>query len=121
MSDTYNIYCDESCHLENDRSHVMVLGAIWTPTSTVREINDQIREIKLRHGLKTTFEIKWTKVSPAQIDFYRELVNYFFGNSDLHLRALVVPDKTKLRHGEFNQNHDDWYYKMYFDMLKIIF
>jgi len=38
----------------------------------------------------------------------------------LHFRALIVPDKTKLRHEEFNQTHDDWYYKMYFDLLKVI-
>ena len=25
----YNIYCDESCHLQNDNSNVMVLGAVW--------------------------------------------------------------------------------------------
>lgn len=25
----YNIYCDESCHLENDRQPIMVLGGMW--------------------------------------------------------------------------------------------
>jgi hypothetical protein len=29
MNKTYNIYCDESCHLENDKQEVMVLGAVW--------------------------------------------------------------------------------------------
>ncbi len=28
MSQVFNIYCDESCHLENDRQKAMVLGAI---------------------------------------------------------------------------------------------
>ena len=27
MSQTYNVYCDESCHMENDHQTVMVLGA----------------------------------------------------------------------------------------------
>ena len=31
MSTTYNVYCDESCHLENDGQKAMVLGAIWCP------------------------------------------------------------------------------------------
>jgi len=31
MTNIYNIYCDESCHLENDGEKVMVLGAIWCP------------------------------------------------------------------------------------------
>jgi hypothetical protein len=121
MNNTYNIYCDESCHLKNDLSKVMVLGAIWCSASKAREINLQIRNIKKRHSISKNLEIKWTKVSPAQLNFYLELVNYFFYEDDLHFRALIIPDKTKLRHEDFNQTHDDWYYKMYFDMLKIIF
>jgi hypothetical protein len=98
----------------------MVLGAVWCPIDKSAEINKRIRNIKAEHGLSTTFEIKWTKVSPAQLKFYRNLVDYFFDDDDLHFRALIVPDKTKLHHEAFNQTHDDWYYKMYFDMLKII-
>jgi hypothetical protein len=33
---------------------------------------------------------------------------------------LIAPDKSKLRHDVYSQTHDDWYYKMYFDMLKVI-
>lgn len=122
MSTTYNVYCDESCHLENDRQKAMVLGAIWCPLEKTGEISKHIREIKLKHGLKAGFEIKWTKVSPAKIAFYRDLMVYFFDEEDLHFRALIVPDKSKLRHADFpSQDHDVWYYKMYFDMLKVIF
>jgi len=116
----YNIYCDESCHLEKDQQDVMVLGAIWCPLDKSKEIAIRIREIKRQHSLKQNFEIKWTKVSPAKLHFYLDLIDYFFDNSDLHFRALIVPDKAKLRHAEFNQSHDDFYYKMYFDMLCIL-
>jgi hypothetical protein len=58
-SDLY-IYCDESCHLENDHQLAMVMGAIWCPIERVREISIRIREIKAKHNLKTNFEIKWT-------------------------------------------------------------
>lgn len=120
MTETYNVYCDESCHLEYDQQPVMVLGAIWCPVSSAREANETIREIKRRHGLTPLFEIKWTKVSPAKSAFYLELVDYFFNNAALHFRALIVPDKTKLQHEQYQQDHDTWYYKMYFDMLKVI-
>lgn len=119
-SQAFNIYCDESCHLENDRHSVMVLGAIWCPIEEARNVSVRIREIKGKHGLKPDFEIKWTKVSPAQESFYLDLIDYFFDDDDLHFRALIVPDKAKLRHEDFNQDHDTWYYKMYFDMLKVI-
>jgi len=120
MTTTYNIYCDESCHLENDQQKVMALGAVWCQTEKTREISVSLREIKKRHGLPTNFEVKWTKVSPAKQDFYLELLDYFFDNEDLHFRALIVPDKSKLQHELYGQDHDTWYYKMYFDMLKVI-
>ena len=120
MSNVLNVYCDESCHLENDRQSVMVLGAIWCPLENTREIAVRIREIKQYHGLPANFEIKWTKVSPARYDFYRDVLDYFLDDDHLHFRALVVPDKSKLRHDEFQQDHDTWYYKMYFDMLKLL-
>ena len=121
MSEIYNVYCDESCHLENDHQQVMVLGAVWCPQEKAREISVRLREIKSHHGLPTEFELKWTKVSPAKVRFYLDVMDYFFDDDDLCFRALIVPDKTKLCHQAFGQSHDDWYYKMYFDMLKVIF
>lgn len=120
MTQTYNVYCDESCHLEHDQHSVMVLGAIWCPLVKSPEISARIREIKVKHGLWPDFEIKWVKTSPAKIRFYLDVMDYFFDDDDLHFRVLIVPDKSLLRHDAFNQTHDDWYYKMYFDLLKVI-
>jgi len=115
----YNVYCDESCHLENDHQPVMLLGAIWCPKSDVRNLSVEIRKIKAKHNARG--ELKWTKVSKARKDFYIELLEYFFKTSQLHFRCLVVDDKTKLNHDYFNQgNHDTFYYKMYYSMLKTI-
>jgi len=120
MSQIYNIYCDESSHLENDHQNVMVLGAVWCRLEKASEISMRLREIKERNGLKSYFEVKWTKISPAKEQFYLDILDYFFDDDDLHFRALVIPDKSKLRHQAFFQTHDDWYYKMYFSMLKTI-
>jgi hypothetical protein len=120
MGEVYNVYCDESCHLENDHQGVMVLGAMWCPLVSVPQLVAEVRAIKIQYGIPSSFEIKWTKISPAKVDFYLALVRYFFSQDDLHFRALIVPDKSLLRHKENHQTHDEWYYKMYFDMLKII-
>jgi len=56
MSSFFNIYCDESCHLENDKQKSMVLGAIWSPKHKSKEISQRIREIKVKHKLKSNFE-----------------------------------------------------------------
>ncbi len=121
MNALYNIYCDESCHLEYDGQKAMVIGAIWCPFLKKKEIFKRLREIKVEHNLPTYFELKWNKVSQGKEAFYTDVLNYFFDNSDLHFRVLVVPDKSSLNHSNFNQTHDDFYYKMYFDLLKTIF
>lgn len=54
----YNVYCDESGHLEHDQIPVMVLGAVWCPLDKAVEIAARLREIKARHGLSPAFEVK---------------------------------------------------------------
>lgn len=115
-----NIYCDESGHLERDQVPVMVLGALWCEKDKAHEIAKRLREIKAQHGLSPQFEAKWTKISPAKQDFYLALLDYFFDDDDLHFRAVVIPDKTKLDHARFGQDHDTWYYKMYFELLRFL-
>lgn len=115
----YNVYCDESCHLEHDNSSVMTIGATYCPLEKRIEICKRIVDIKASYKVPENAEIKWTKISKSKIDMYKEIVNYFFDDDDLHFRC-VIADKTHLNHSKYNQTHDDWYYKMYFDMLKVI-
>lgn len=129
MAELFNIYCDESCHLPHDSSPVMVLGAVWCPRDRVREISQRLRELKADHNLIRPadhgegcrqYELKWQKVSPAKLTYYRRVVDYFFDDDDLHFRGVIITDKDRLRHSEFEQDHDTWYYKMCFRMLKPI-
>jgi hypothetical protein len=115
----YNIYCDESCHLENDHQKIMAFGAVWCPSAERQRIVTEI------HALKNKFnangELKWTKVSPSRNEFYLELVRFFFSEPQLHFRGLVVLDKSRLDHTQFNEgSHDTFYYKMYFSLLNKI-
>jgi len=120
MTTIYNVYCDESCHLERDQSRVMVLAAVCCPMDQAHLIAREIRQLKQQYGLGPTMEIKWSKVSPGKQEFYLALASYFLDRSSLAFRAVVIPDKSKLRHKDFEQDHDDWYYKMYFNLLKVI-
>jgi len=131
MRDTINIYCDESCHLENDHQTAMALGAVYCPSSKASEIFQRIREIKAKHNLKpknkkyendnrSFYELKWNKISKTKLGFFKEIVDFFFDDDDLHFRVLVVPDKTKLDYKFYSHTHDTFYYKMYFSMLKSI-
>jgi len=116
MRGTFNLYCDESCHLPNDRQRVMVLGVVSCPVEKAREVAVRLREIKLAHGMSAGFEVKWNKVSSPKEAFYRAWVDYFFDDDDLNFRA-VVAEKSGLQHDAFGQDHDTWYYKMMFQLL----
>lgn len=115
----FNVYCDESCHLENDRQGVMLFGGLWCPLDERKRLSSELQDIKVRH--KATGELKWTKVSNARKDFYLELVDWFLAETPLHFRTVIVSDKTKLDHAEYNEgSHDTFYYKMYFSLLSKI-
>lgn len=114
----YNVYCDESCHLEKDTSPVMILGAMYCQEERKKQIYDEIRAIKTKHNISSFFEIKWAKVSESKIDFYLELLDYFWNNQDLLYRGLVASGKQSLDHDKYNGgDYDLWYYKMYYRML----
>ena len=119
MPSEYNIYCDESCHLENDGEPFMVLGAIQCPKDRARYFAEEIRNIKIRHNLNSNLEIKWTKVSKSKVEFYTDLIKLFFASNELKFRG-VIADKTVLQHSVFHQTHTEWYYKIYFNLLKIL-
>lgn len=112
-----NIYCDESTHLPNDGKPFMVLGALSVPQILARGISRELREIRIKHKINPHFELKWTKVSPAKLDFYLDVIDYFFDNDDLSFRAIVAL-KEGLNHQHFNQTYNDWYYKMMFYLVK---
>jgi hypothetical protein len=131
MKETINIYCDESCHLQNDKQSNMALGAVYCPAAKKDEIFLRISEIKRKHKLlpkyikdekqnRPIYEIKWNKVSKNQLPFYKEIIDFFFDDDDLSFRVLVVPDKEKLDYEALGHTHDTFYYKMYFNMLKVI-
>jgi hypothetical protein len=117
MNELIHVYCDESCHLENDQAKAMVLGAVWCPASHRAMLARRLKALKNTYGLAPNFEIKWVKVSPALLDFYRAALDVFFDEPLLHFRALVVPDKQALNHACFSQSHDEFYYKMWYLLL----
>ncbi|MCH5690090.1 DUF3800 domain-containing protein [Niabella sp. W65] len=99
--------------MEKDKNPFMLIGYISSAYNQVSLHHDNIRQIKKRFNLHT--EVKWNSLSKSSYPFYSELIDYFFA-TDLQYRAIVI-DKGQLKHEEFNQSHDDFYYKMYFQLL----
>lgn len=113
MSKTFNIYCDESCHIENDHKPFMFLGSVSSAYNQVKFHTEKIKELKKKHHFYG--EIKWSNVSKSKFHFYMELIEYFF-NTDLMFRCVGV-EKSKINNEAFNQSYDDFYYKMYYTLL----
>jgi len=113
---TYNIYIDESCHLQNDYSKsIMAIGYVKSNLEHNKLHKEQIQKIKLKY--KTPVELKWEKASPSRLEMYYELIEYFF-SSDLQFRCALVKYKEHLNHVKFNQgSHDLFYYKIIFYLL----
>ena len=110
---TFNFYCDESCHLENDHFPFMLLAYTSVAYNQIKNHKDRIKRIRSKHNFYT--EIKWAKVSNSKFSFYNDIIDYFF-ETDLKFRALII-NKKQVNNDMFDQNYDDFYYKMYYQLL----
>ena len=113
MNKTFNIYCDESCHIENDHKKFMLLGCVSVAYNQLKRHTERIIDIKKKHNFFG--EIKWTGISSSKYLFYKDLLDYFF-DTDIRFRAVIV-DKTKIKNDRFGQDFDTFYYKMYYQLL----
>lgn len=112
MDKTFNIYCDESCHIPNDHKDYMFLGSISCAFPQIKRHTKRIEELKKAHNFYA--EIKWSNVSKSKIKFYLDLIDYFF-DTDLRFRAIGIR-KEQIKCDDLNA-FDDFYYKMYYQLL----
>ncbi|MBR9920307.1 MAG: DUF3800 domain-containing protein [Bacteroidetes bacterium] len=110
---TFNLYCDESSHLQNDGMPYMLISYIGTPYNQLKQHKTAISNLKAKHNFKG--EIKWSNVSASKYQFYTELIDYFFA-TDLFFRAIIV-DKSQINEMQAGFTYDDFYFKMYFQLL----
>lgn len=113
MNKTFNMYCDESSHLQNDGMPFMLIAYTCTPYNQLKIHNEQIKQIKAKYKFKG--EIKWINVSKSQLNFYMELIDYFF-NTELQYRAIII-DKSKIDENKKDFTYDDFYFRMYYQLL----
>ena len=111
---TFNFYCDESCHLENDNFPYMLIGYVSSAYNQVKLHTEKIKQLKKDYHIP--YELKWNHLSKSAMELYKDLIDYFFA-TDLQYRAIVI-DKSKLKHTQFRQTHDDFYYKMYYQLIQ---
>ena len=120
-----NLYCDESCHLRTDKidkrlpyDNYMAIGCIWCPQELAVELNREIRNIKDKYNYHS--ELKWVKISTSKVELAKSLIDYFFSNPNLHFRVYLIKNKYDLKHEEYNQTADEFYYKTHFRLIETV-
>ncbi|MCI2110893.1 MAG: DUF3800 domain-containing protein [Bacilli bacterium] len=133
MSDI-NVYCDESCHLPNDSSKVMVLGAVFCLERYRDDIFNSIHKIKDEFHFSKK-EMKWSKISSRTSSMYKRIIDYFFETASISFRGVVIRNKNDLKFIDHSPSTsadvgfssdgrpfvlstwNEWYYKMYYILL----
>ena len=113
MNKTYNFYCDESTHLQNDGKPYMIIAYVSSSYHQLKSHKDIIKSLKEKH--KVSREIKWSSVSKSKYPFYSDLIDYFFLN-DLKFRAIIV-DKSQIDENRPGFTYNEFYFKMYYQLI----
>lgn len=113
MSKTYNFYCDESTHLQNDGMPYMMIAYVSVAYNQLNIHKEAIKGIRARHKVKG--EIKWSNVSHGAYPFYAELIDYFF-STDINFRSIIV-NKSNIDESREGFTYDDLYFKMYYQLV----
>jgi hypothetical protein len=110
---TFNFYCDESTHLQNDGMPYMIISYISSAYNQLDQHKEHLKMLKARHKIKG--ELKWSNVSGGQYQYYADLIDYFF-STHLNFRSVIV-DKSKIDEKRPDFTYDDFYFRMYYQLL----
>ncbi len=113
MSKTFNIYCDESTHLQFDEKPFMLISYVSCAYPQIKQHKEYIKLLKAKHKFKG--EIKWSNVSKSQYPFYADVIDYFFA-TDLKFRSVIV-DKSMIDETREGFTYNDFYFQMYYQLI----
>ncbi|NRT12475.1 DUF3800 domain-containing protein [Flavobacterium sp. 14A] len=113
MKKTFNIYCDESTHLQNDGMPFMMISYVSCAYPQLKIHKAYVQQLRAKHKFKG--EIKWSAVSKSEYEFYADLIDYFFA-TDLMFRAVIV-DKSKIDETRKDFTYNDFYFRMYYQLI----
>lgn len=118
----YNIFCDESrqdllaCRQSvSEMNRYCCIGGLMLPLGSRGYIKRKIQELQEKYNLFG--ELKWGTVSNNKINFYLDLVDYFFSEPELAFRTIVI-DAQRINNTAYNESDQELgYYKFYYQML----
>ena len=114
------VYCDEAYpdlfSSNNPQAKYMVIGSLWLRAEDRVLYKNEIHQ--LRDQYKIGGEFKWRKVSPARIEFYKAITNWFCEKGkNLRFRCIAI-DNTQVNLLRFHENDQELgFYKFYYQLL----
>lgn len=114
----FEVYCDESGleALTKKEEHLFsAIGGIWLPDSNRQDLKEGIKAVKNKHNIHG--ELKWKKLSPAYLDLYKDVIDFFFSSGFIRFRVILV-ESSKVDHIRFNNMDAELgFYKFYYQLL----
>jgi hypothetical protein len=93
----------------------MAIGGLRLPRDVKPDLTRALRQICAARALLG--ELKWKKVSDRRLDDYKAVVDFFFMQTDLRFRVIVV-EQAKVRMDIHGRDRELAFYKFYYEMLE---
>ena len=114
----FEVYCDESGleALNDKQAHLFSsIGGIWMPSEYRSEFKEALNSIKEKHNIHGEF--KWNKVSPSYLNFYSDIIDFFFSTENLRFRVILM-ESDKIDNYKFHNGDSELgFYKFYYQLL----
>ena len=119
-TNSFSFFCDESHPIKHDGYDFFVIGAAYCITENVKEIENNIIQIKSEFGYQPDYEIKWSKINGKNLEMIKRVIKYIKNEDRLFLRVLVSTNK-KEKNYTFLLKHEPFYKSMYTLLIKKVF
>lgn len=116
----FEVYCDESrpdlLSSSKSTADYMVIGSLWFEADRRDDFKQAIHQLRDKHRIGGEF--KWQKVSPSKLNFYLDLISWFFEQGEnLRFRCIAI-DHSKVNLFHYHQNDQELgFYKFYYQLI----
>lgn len=115
------VYCDESYpdvlgSKSLNKVKYLMIGSLWIDKQIREKLKEDIKSLKNKHN--AFGELKWRKVSPSKLDFYKELIDLFILYEHYARFSCIAVEKSKIDLSYHNNSNELAFYKFYYQLLQ---
>ena len=101
---------------EDPANKYMVIGSVWLAKDDRERLKSEIHALRDKHHIGGEF--KWQKVSKSRLEFYLELIDWFFDRGDAIRFRCIAVDHAQANMIKYHENDQELaFYKFYYQML----